>query len=67
MEAVAGLALLATLGGALASALRDAPEREAAVVTFLVAASGWSMFGIGSAFWALMVGLAVRVGLSSGR
>lgn len=67
VEAVAGLALLATLGGALASALRDAPEREAAVVTFLVAASGWSMFGIGSAFWALMVGLAVRVGLSSGR
>ncbi|MGX7732281.1 benzoate/H(+) symporter BenE family transporter [Rhodococcus sp. 2H158] len=67
VEAVAGLALLATLGGALASALRDAPEREAAVVTFLVAASGSTLFGIGSAFWALMVGLAVRVGLSSGR
>ncbi|MGC0363145.1 benzoate membrane transport protein [Rhodococcus sp. 27YEA15] len=63
VETVAGLALLATLGAALAAALGDAGERESAVVTFLVAASGVSILGIGSAFWALAVGLAVRVAL----
>ncbi|MBM7457434.1 benzoate/H(+) symporter BenE family transporter [Rhodococcus coprophilus] len=65
VETVAGLALLATLGGALSAALGDPHGREAAVVTFLVAASGLSIFGVGSAFWALLVGLAVRGALSS--
>ncbi len=65
VETVAGLALLATLGAALSAALGDPNGREAAVVTFLVAASGLSIFGVGSAFWALLVGLAVRGALSS--
>jgi len=30
------------------------------VVTFLIAASGVGILGIGSAFWALLVGLIVR-------
>jgi benzoate membrane transport protein len=60
---VAGLALLATLGGALASALADIREREGAVVTFLIAASGVGVLGIGSAFWALIAGLIVRTAL----
>jgi len=34
--------------------------REAAVVTFVVAASGVSLAGIGAAFWAVVAGLAVR-------
>lgn len=59
VEAVAGLALLATLGSALAGALA-AEAREAAVLTFLVAASGVSFLGIGSAFWALLIGLLLR-------
>ncbi|MHA4850865.1 benzoate/H(+) symporter BenE family transporter [Rhodococcus sp. MSC1_016] len=63
VETVAGLALLATLGGALASALADIREREGAVVTFLIAASGVSVLGIGSAFWALIAGLIVRTAL----
>ncbi|MCQ4122030.1 benzoate/H(+) symporter BenE family transporter [Rhodococcus tibetensis] len=63
VEAVAGLALLGTLGGALASALADVSEREGAVVTFLIAASGVSVLGIGSAFWALIAGLIVRTAL----
>jgi len=67
VEAVAGLALLGTLGGALASALDDVREREGAVVTFLIAASGVSILGIGSAFWALVAGLIVRVAVSSRR
>ncbi|WP_054248792.1 benzoate/H(+) symporter BenE family transporter, partial [Rhodococcus opacus] len=67
VEAVAGLALLGTLGGALASALDDVREREGAVVSFLIAASGVSILGIGSAFWALVAGLIVRVAVSSRR
>jgi benzoate membrane transport protein len=67
VEAVAGLALLGTLGGALASALDDVREREGAVVTFLIAASGVAVLGIGSAFWALIAGLIVRVAVGSRR
>lgn len=60
LETVAGLALLPTLGAALSAALNSADHREAAVATFLVAASGVTLFGIGSAFWALLCGLLLR-------
>ena len=56
--AVAGLALVNTIGGGLAAAVRDDREREPALVTFLVTASGVSLFGVGSAFWGLVAGLA---------
>lgn len=56
--AVAGLALLATLGNSLAGALADEREREAALIAFLVTASGLTLFGIGSAFWGLLLGMA---------
>jgi len=59
---VAGLALLGSLANALAIALRDEAGRMAATVTFAVTASGLALFGIGSAFWGLVAGLAV-VGL----
>ena len=59
VEAVAGLALLNAFGGALSGALADANEREAALATFLVTASGVSFFGVGGAFWGLVVGAAV--------
>jgi benzoate membrane transport protein len=58
VEAVAGLALLNAFGGALSGALADASEREAALATFLVTASGVSFFGVGGAFWGLVVGAA---------
>lgn len=58
-ETVAGLALLTTLGSALAAALRDEPHRLAATATFLTAASPLVVLGIGSAFWSLVVGLMV--------
>ena len=61
IEAAAGLALLATFGSALAGALGDASDREAAIVTFLVAASGTAIAGIGAAFWALLAGLLVHL------
>ncbi len=54
--AIAGFALLGTIGNSLAAALQHETEREAALVTFLVTASGISLAGIGSAFWALVVG-----------
>lgn len=56
---VAGLALLPSLANALAIALKDETERMAAVVAFAATASGLSIFGVGSAFWGLVGGLAV--------
>lgn len=59
IEAVAGLALLGAFGASLMAALQNASHREAAVITFVVAASGLSLIGIGAAFWALLAGGAV--------
>jgi benzoate membrane transport protein len=60
IQAAAGLALLGTLASALSEALADPTERESAVVTFVVAASGVAVLGVGAAFWALAAGLVVR-------
>lgn len=54
--AIAGLALLGTIGNGLVTALAQDQEREAALITFLVTASGVSLVGIGSAFWGLVAG-----------
>jgi benzoate membrane transport protein len=61
-KAVAGLALIGALAGALGSALSDERQRFPAVLTLAVTASGLSMFGIGSAFWGLAAGL-LAIGL----
>jgi benzoate membrane transport protein len=55
--AVAGLALVNTIANGLVAAVQDESRREAALLTFLVTASGVSLFGIGSAFWGLVAGL----------
>jgi benzoate membrane transport protein len=60
IAALAGLALISTLANSLASALADEREREAAIITFLVAASGVTLLGIGSAFWAVVFGVIAR-------
>lgn len=54
--AIAGLALLGTIGNSLASALNEEKHREAALITFLVTASGVTLLGIGSAFWGMLAG-----------
>lgn len=54
--AIAGLALFGTIGGGLATAMKDEAQREPALVTFLVTASGLSLGGIGSAFWGVVAG-----------
>jgi benzoate membrane transport protein len=56
IAAVAGLALIGTFGAAGASALGDDDYREAAALTFVVAASGLTIVGVGAAFWALLAG-----------
>jgi benzoate membrane transport protein len=66
IEAVAGLALLGTLGGALRAATDDADQREAAIVTFVVSASGVTVLGISAPFWGLVAGL-VLLGVQRGR
>jgi benzoate membrane transport protein len=54
--AIAGLALLGSIGGGLALALKEDTHREAALITFLVTLSGVSLAGIGSAFWGVVAG-----------
>jgi benzoate membrane transport protein len=56
VAAVAGLALLGSIGGGLSAALRDERDREPALITFLVTLSGVSLAGIGSAFWGVVLG-----------
>lgn len=56
IQMLAGLALLGTISGSLYQALSHENERDAAVVTFLVTASGLTLYGIGSAFWGLIAG-----------
>ena len=56
IQTLAGLALLGTIGGSLQQALHNEAERDAAIVTFLLTASGATLAGIGSAFWGLIAG-----------
>jgi benzoate membrane transport protein len=62
LKTVAGLALIGPLLGAMASAMAEERHRFAAVLTLAVTASGFTLLGIGSAFWGLLAGLIV-VGL----
>jgi len=66
IEGVAGLALLATLGAALRAATDDDEQREAAIVTFVVSASGVTVIGISAPFWGLVAGL-VLLGVQQAR
>ncbi|MCC5091294.1 benzoate/H(+) symporter BenE family transporter [Xanthomonas campestris] len=61
--AIAGIALLGTIGNSLAAALREEPEREAALITFLVTASGLTLGGIGASFWGLLAGAITLIAL----
>lgn len=60
VAAIAGLALLGTIATSLAGALGEEQGRDAAIVTFLCTASGLALFGIGSAFWGLILGMLVH-------
>jgi benzoate membrane transport protein len=56
VAAIAGLALLGTISGAMTVALHDESTREAAIITFLVTLSGVVIAGVGSAFWGVVAG-----------
>ena len=60
VESVAGLALLAAFTAAIRGSLDDTEHRTSSAVAFLVAAPGITIAGVGGAFWALVLGLAVR-------
>jgi benzoate membrane transport protein len=57
--ALAGLALLGTIGNALATAMKEESQREAALLTFVVTASGVTLWGVGAAFWGVVAGCLV--------
>lgn len=63
LAVITGLALIAPLTGALTTMLEQPAQREAAVMTFAATASGLALFGIGSAFWGLVVGFAALAAL----
>ncbi|NCH86361.1 benzoate transporter BenE [Cronobacter dublinensis] len=56
LQTLAGLALLGTIGASLHQALANERGRDAALITFLVTASGITLLGVGSAFWGLIAG-----------
>jgi benzoate membrane transport protein len=55
--AVAGFALLGTIGAGLTAAMKDERQREPALITFLVTASGLTLWGVGAAFWGVVAGV----------
>jgi len=57
---VAGLALLGTIGSSLHTALQQDEAREAALLTFIITASGISLLGVGAACWGLFVGVILH-------
>ncbi|MEE2980221.1 MAG: benzoate/H(+) symporter BenE family transporter [Pseudomonadota bacterium] len=59
IASVAGLALIGALSSSLVSSLGSERDREAALITFLVTASGLSFFGISGVFWGLLAGGAI--------
>ncbi len=64
IEAVAGLALLGAFGSAMLGAVSAPEGREAALITFLITASGQGFLGVSGAFWGLLAGGAM---LAAGR
>jgi benzoate membrane transport protein len=65
--AIAGLALLGSIGGGLHTALADERHREAALITFLVTLSGVVVAGVGSAFWGVVAGALALAVQQTGR
>jgi benzoate membrane transport protein len=64
---IAALALFASIIGGLTQAMSEPKEREAALITFLVTASGMTLFSVGSAFWGIIAGLLTLVILNWGK
>eukprot|EP01037_Dinobryon_pediforme_P026373 gene26373-28878_t len=61
IQTVAGLALMGSMAGALATALGKEDERLPAMLTFATTASGFTAFGVGPAFWGMIAGGALML------
>ena len=59
--ALGGIALFVTIANGMHLAVKEDRSREAAVITFLVTASGMSLLGIGAAFWGLVAGVIAMI------
>lgn len=59
--AIAGIAMIGTIGTSLKNALDKDTEREPALITLLISSSGMSLFGLGSAFWGIIAGTLAMV------
>ncbi len=64
---IAALALFGSIMSGLTNAMQDPRQREAALVTFMVTASGLTLLSIGSAFWGLVAGVLTQVVLNARR
>ncbi|MFJ4397618.1 benzoate/H(+) symporter BenE family transporter [Pseudomonas sp. NPDC089396] len=64
---IAALALFGSIMNGLTVAMGEAREREAALITFMVTASGFTLFSIGSAFWGIVAGVLTLLILSPRR
>jgi benzoate membrane transport protein len=64
---IAALALFGSIMSGLTNAMQDPKQREAALVTFMVTASGLTLLSIGAAFWGLVAGVITQVVLSARR
>ncbi|NIE66275.1 benzoate/H(+) symporter BenE family transporter [Burkholderia sp. Ax-1719] len=62
---IAALALFGSIMSGLTNAMQNPKEREAALVTFMVTASGLTLLSIGAAFWGLVAGVLTQVVLSA--
>lgn len=58
---IAALALFGSIMNGLTVAMNEAKEREAALITFMVTASGFTLFSIGSAFWGIVAGVLTLI------
>lgn len=54
---IAALALFGSIINGLTVAMNEPREREAALITFMVTASGLTLLSIGSAFWGIVAGV----------
>jgi benzoate membrane transport protein len=64
---LAGLALFATISQGLGNAFKDEGQREPALITFLLTASGVSFFGLSAAFWGLLAGIVSHCVLTAAK
>ncbi|MEJ8475561.1 benzoate/H(+) symporter BenE family transporter [Roseibium algae] len=67
ITAVAGLALIPALVGSISSAFKETDQLEAPALTFLIAASGMTLFGVSGALWGIVAGTIIWIAKSHRR